>query len=124
LNKDTVLAQLSVLHRYDDIFWFSLFHELAHALLHGKKEVFVETADNQKTAKNQEADQFAADTLIPPAQVDRLRRLRPRSEAQIRALAEKMGVAPSIVVGRLQHEGLLAHTHLNRLRSKFEIMGC
>jgi len=124
LNKDTVLAQLSVLHKYDDIFWFGLFHELAHALLHGKRDVFVETTGNQRTGKEREADDFAANTLIPPAQVERLRGLRAYSAAAVKAFAREIGLAPSVVVGRLQHEKLLPPTHLNGLRAKFQIMGC
>ena len=124
LDKDTVLVQLSVLHKYDDVFWFSLFHELAHPLLHGKKDVFVETTGDQKTEKEQEADDFAADTLIPPAQAERLRSLRVYPEAAVGAFAREIGVAPSIVVGRLQHEGWLPLTHLNGLRAKFQIVGC
>ena len=121
LNKDTVLAQLSVLHKYDDIFWFSLFHELAHPLLHGKKDVFVETTGDQKTKKEQEADDFAADTLIPPEGYAKLAAMPVYSRAAVVAFAQRLGIAPSVVVGRLQHEGLLQHTHLNGLRRKYEI---
>ena len=124
LDKDTVLAQLSVLHRYDDIFWFSLFHELAHPLLHGKREVFVERPNGRKTEKEREADQFAADALIPPDAFERLQVLRPYSRDQVKAFARRIGVATSIVVGRLHHEGLLPHTHLNDLRDKFTITQC
>ena len=27
---------------YSDIFWFSLFHELGHIVLHNKREIFLE----------------------------------------------------------------------------------
>ncbi len=121
LNKDTVLAQLSVLHKYDDIFWFSLFHELAHPLLHGRRDVFVETTGDQKTKKEQEADDFAADTLIPPEGYAKLAAMRVYSRAAVVAFAQRLGIAPSVVVGRLQHERLLQHTHLNGLRTKLEI---
>ncbi len=29
----------------DDHFWFTLFHEAGHILLHGKREVFIENQD-------------------------------------------------------------------------------
>ena len=124
LDKDKALVQLSVLHRYDDIFWFSLFHELAHPLLHGKREVFVERPDGQKDEKEQEADQFASDILIPPDAFERVRMLEPYSRARVQAFAREIGVVPSIVVGRLQHEGLLPYTHLNALRAKFQLKEC
>jgi HTH-type transcriptional regulator/antitoxin HigA len=124
LDKDKALVQLSVLHRYDDIFWFSLFHELAHPLLHGKREVFVERPDGRKDEKEQEADQFAADILIPPDAFERVRMLEPYSRARVQAFAREIGVTASIVVGRLHHEGLLPHTHLNGLRTKLAITEC
>jgi len=124
LDKDTALVQLSVLHRYDDIFWFSLFHELGHLLLHGKRDVFVEGPDVEKTQKEQEADRFAADTLIRPHDFEELRALAPFAEATVKEFAEGIRVAASIVVGRLQHEGLLPYTHLNALRAKFQLKEC
>jgi HTH-type transcriptional regulator / antitoxin HigA len=33
---------LSFRYKTNDHFWFSLFHELAHLLLHGKKSLFLE----------------------------------------------------------------------------------
>jgi len=124
LTKHTALVQLSVLRRYDDIFWFSLFHELAHPLLHGKRDVFVEHPDGQKTEEEREADEFAADALIPPDAFERLQVLRPYSRDQVKAFARGIGVATSIVVGRLHHEGLLPHTHLNDLRDRFTVTQC
>jgi HTH-type transcriptional regulator / antitoxin HigA len=128
LSPERALVQLSVLHQYDDIFWFSLFHELGHPLLHGRKDAFVEVAEKQREPedvhKEAEADKLAADTLIPPAQARRLKVLPSYSEASVRSFAAEIGVSPSIVVGRLQHEGLVPHSHLNHLRTKLEIRGC
>jgi len=124
LTKDTALVQLSVLHRYDDIFWFSLFHELVHILRHGKRAVFIEGKGMKRTDEEREADRFAADTLIPPDAFEHLQMLEPYSRVRVKAFARQIGVAPSIVVGRLQHEGLLSHRHLKDLRTKFAITQC
>ena len=35
------------------------------------------------------------------------------------AFAEQQSIAPGIVVGRLQHEKKLTHTHLNYLRVRY-----
>ena len=40
----------------------------------------------------------------------------------VRAFAREVEIHPSIVVGRLQHEGLLPHSHLNDLRPRFDIV--
>ena len=42
LTKDKALIQLSLKYKADDQFWFTFFHEAAHILKHGKKEVFVD----------------------------------------------------------------------------------
>jgi len=36
--------------------------------------------------------------------------------APIKSFAEKIDIAPGIVVGRLQHDGLLPRSHGNRLK--------
>lgn len=128
LRDDRVLVQLSVLRRYDDIFWFSLFHEVAHPLLHGRKQVFVEVApgerEQEEVRKEEEADRFATDALLSPAEFRRLAAAGPRfSSAQLVQFAGRVGVAPSILVGRLHHEGLLPRTHLNGLRGRVVIGG-
>ncbi|MBI4829954.1 MAG: HigA family addiction module antidote protein [Candidatus Lindowbacteria bacterium] len=123
LSSDKALVQLSVRYKYDDIFWFSFFHEVGHVLLHGKKDVFIEISDkdSQRSEKELEADKFAANTLIPPREVRRLVSDPPFSKDKVIKFSDTIGVAPSIVVGRLHHEGLLKHSHFNALRTKLEI---
>jgi hypothetical protein len=64
-----------------------------------------------------EADRFAADQWIPPAAAQKLQGLR--SEQEEKAAAMALGIAPGIVVGRLQHEGWLPRTHLNGLKVSY-----
>lgn len=54
-----------------------------------------------------EADAFAAQTLIPPEHHAAYRRLarRPIPFDNVKAFARQAGIAPGIVVGRLQHDG-------------------
>ena len=57
------LVQLSVRHKRNDHLWFALFHELAHVLFHGKKEVFVEYKlrhDGGRMDEELEANNFAS----------------------------------------------------------------
>ncbi|MBI5115261.1 ImmA/IrrE family metallo-endopeptidase [Candidatus Poribacteria bacterium] len=123
LSPGKALIQLSVRHKYDDTFWFSFFHGIGHILLHGKREAFVE-AERDGMAMNPEeleADKFAADTLIPPREFRGFVSCPPFTKANVIEFARAVGIAPSIVVGRLHYEGLLRESHLNGLRSKLEI---
>ena len=65
----------------------------------------------------QEADRFAARVLIPQHFERRLRNLQ---LPDVSAFARQLGIAPAIVVGRLQHEGVLPYSHGNNLRRQFE----
>jgi hypothetical protein len=121
IGSDRALVQMSIRYRWDDIFWFSLFHELGHILLHGRGAVFIEREDGENEDQpERDADQFASDHLIPPAAYDAFRR-RPgyRTRDAVVEFSREQGIAPSIVVGRLQHDGRLPHSHLNDLRTRF-----
>ncbi len=93
------LIQLSLLWRTDDQLWFTLFHELGHVLLHGDKELYL---NGEHTGAEDEADAWASDLLIPPAVATRLP--RDRNIAAVQAIAAELGIAPGIVLGRIQRE--------------------
>ncbi len=65
-----------------------------------------------------EASRFAADTLIPPRALTDFIRQEAFTNDSIHDFAESVGVGPGIVVGRLQHEGLLAPHQGNSLKQK------
>lgn len=92
---------LSDRYKKDDFFWFTFFHEAAHILLHSKKDTFVDDGSDDDVAED-EANRFAADALVPKEHVPELARLR--SDLDIVRFAERIGIAPGIVVGRLQHD--------------------
>lgn len=98
LNGNPII-QLSLLGKSDDQFWFTLFHELGHVLLHGSGELYLHGEDS---STEEEANVFASTLLVPQEAV--LRLPRSRSVQAVEALAEELGVAPSIVLGRAQRE--------------------
>lgn len=104
---------LSDRYKKDDFFWFTFFHEAAHVLLHSKKETFVD-GDSDDDLLEDEANRFAADFLIPPDRALRLRTLK--TEAAVVAFAAEVGIAPGIVVGRLQHDHLWDWNQGNHLK--------
>ncbi len=118
LGGNRPVVQMTIRGKYEDIFWFSFFHELGHILLHGKRETFLESDSAAKTAKECEADAFAAETLIPAKEFDSWIDDRYFSPDRVNAFAAQLGIAPGIVVGRLQYEGLVPYSNLNRLRRK------
>lgn len=119
LTPARAVVQLSLRYKTDDQFWFSFFHEAGHVLLHGKRLVFLE-GDEHEGREEEQANKFAADLLIPPAAYKRLRRSRKFSKENIRHFASSIGVSPGVVVGRLQHDGALPHSHCNELKRKYD----
>ena len=103
----------------DDHLWFTFFHEAAHILLHPKRHTFVEL-NGTNNSREREANQFAADLLIPPAAWMLITQTKPRGGVEVQALASKLGIAPGILVGRLQREKLLPCSHLNALKVNLE----
>lgn len=118
---------LSFRYKTNDHFWFTFFHEAAHILLHGKRDVFLESdhsLDDELGVKEREADRFAADFLIPPADYQILiKSVANITEVDIVEFAERIGIAPGIVVGRLQHDEVIPMKALNQLKQRLEWQG-
>jgi addiction module HigA family antidote len=122
LAPDRALLMLSLRYKTNDHLWFTFFHEAGHILLHSKKTQFVEGIECLDEDSEREADAFASDILIPPAQARRLEAVARQgivSASTVRALAAEIGVAAGIVVGRMQKEGWLPWTHLNALKVRY-----
>jgi HTH-type transcriptional regulator / antitoxin HigA len=118
-HRNKAVIQLSDRYKSDDQFWFSFFHEAGHVLLHGKKEVFIDDHQSrEQDRKEQEANRFAADFLIPPPMWDKLLASGRPTLGQIQSFADLLDIAPEIVVGRLQHEGILSFKTGNRLKKR------
>jgi HTH-type transcriptional regulator/antitoxin HigA len=119
LSPTKALIQMSLRYRWEDIFWFSLYHEAAHVLLHGKKQIFLEgvgpTTGDESQTWEEEADRFARRVLIPPEYESELRRL---SLTDVPDFANRLGLDAGIVIGRLQHDRLIPNHRGNELRHR------
>ncbi len=117
---DKALIQLSLRYKSNDQLWFTFFHEAGHIVKHGKKEIFIEGngLDGEKEA---EANKFSSERLINPQDLRRfLACWDGRSLSAIVQFASEISIAPGIVVGRLQHDGLLRIPHGNKLKVYYE----
>ncbi len=113
---------LSIRGKWADVFWFSLFHEIGHLLLH-KKTTFVDGGiiPVEQRALEQEADRFAEETLIPSRKLREFCDRGDFSPSAVSAFAEEIGVSAGIIVGRLQHDGAIGYgPDLNGLRQRYE----
>lgn len=104
--------QMTDKQKRNDVFWFSFFHEIGHILLHGKKDVFLEDAEHRETLKQkeEEADRFAAEQLLSQnAENEIVRELDGAQPTKqfIVDQANRYQTHPAIIVGRLQHNGII-----------------
>jgi HTH-type transcriptional regulator/antitoxin HigA len=116
LTPDKALVQLSLRHRWNDIFWFTFFHEIGHLLLHSKKDTFINDV-GAHSGVEQEADGFASQVLIPRRYEAELAELVTLSDVE--QFAARLGIAPGIVVGRLQHDERWPFNRGNDLKQRF-----
>jgi Zn-dependent peptidase ImmA (M78 family) len=116
LSPEKALIQLSCRHKSDDHFWFTFFHESGHILLHGKKDVFIEDQNGSNDAQEREADAFASQTLVPPAKMKAFLDEWAGHEATLVRFAKSLGIAAGIVVGHLQHQGVIGYHQFTNLR--------
>jgi HTH-type transcriptional regulator/antitoxin HigA len=118
-GANRAVIALSDRYKTDDRFWFSFFHEAAHVLLHSKKETFVDDGTDNDLLED-EANRFAADFLIPPERASLLRSLT--TNGDVVNFAAELGIAPGIVVGRLQHDQVWGWNRGNGLKMGLQIV--
>lgn len=131
---DTERPVIGLTLRYDrlDNFWFVLLHELGHVFLHLfdglRYDFFDEESASDSDSIETEADQFALNTLIPEDLWDQCLSRFALSEEAVQIDADKLGIDPSIIAGRIRKERG-NYTILNNLvgqsqvRAQFEDAG-
>jgi HTH-type transcriptional regulator/antitoxin HigA len=122
LNSESPVVTMSL--RYDriDNFWFVLLHELGHVMRHDglnntpALDIEIESKGDMPPEERAASD-FAGRHLIPQEELkDFVIRTDPLfSTFKIQGFANRIGVHPGIVVGRLQHLEIVDWSHHRRL---------
>jgi len=120
LSPAKALLQMSLRYTTDDQFWLTFFHEAGHILLHGKRDIFLET-EGYSRVKEEAADQFALQHLLPKDGLSRFTSVIPPAREGIKRFAAANGLAPGVLVGLLQHSGVLPHSQFNDLKRLFKL---
>lgn len=103
-----------------DIFWFTLFHEIGHFINGDSKQKFIdfESVENTRETK---ADNFAQKMLLDSSAYSQFVNENNVSLKRIISFAESQNVAPSIVIGRLQHDKVIGwHEYTDNIE-KYEV---
>jgi Zn-dependent peptidase ImmA (M78 family)/plasmid maintenance system antidote protein VapI len=120
-EKDKPTIVMSFRYRTDDHFWFTLFHEIAHLILHcTNQELFIEGLGLTECESFEiEANEFASNILIPKEYRSELLSFKKRDWKKVVRFAKKIGISKGIVLGQLQHMGNIDHAYLNRLKVRY-----
>lgn len=126
--NDVPTIQLSLLGACADMFWFTLFHEIGHLLLHGKKEKFLEFQNDKDNylsgsrEKEKEADVFASNALIPQKLYADFIQIDDFSNSAIVEFAKNIKIHPGVVAGRLCHDEKIKWRHAAGLRTRLKFI--
>ncbi len=121
LAPDKAMIALSLRHKSDDHFWFTLFHELGHVILHGKKPIFIDGSPTEQAESEREANEFARNQLVPKHEYRKFVARGKFYQSDIVAFAEEQGLAPGIIVGMLQHDGHIEYSWHNKLKRRLHV---
>jgi len=121
-NNRLPLVQVTDRRKEQNAFWFTFYHELAHILYHGKKDIFINGLKSIKPDKEKEdqADNFAARMLLSDKQRKVLKNYHTFNKAIIISLSKELKVNPGIIVAQLQRDKLVAYNNasLTKLKGK------
>ncbi len=116
MDGSKIVVGLTARGKDADKFWFSLFHELGHIVLGHIGQTDGTTAQDEINA-----DIWSRDHLIPAESFKQFKERKIYNASSVAAFAGGMGIAPGIVVGRLQNEGCIQHNMLNDLKEQYVI---
>src|SRR5690606_32280554 len=118
VSPDKAMLLMSFRHRADDQFWFTLFHEIGHLLLHHGTTCV--DGDDLPTSQQieTEANDFASFCLIPIHRTEELEELPPSSSSVIR-FSVSVGISPGITVGQMQYRKIIGYDRLNHLKRRW-----
>jgi len=122
MGPQKAVLMMTLRYSWADIFWFSLFHEIGHLIMHGRNTVVLEgikSDDPKLKTQEDEANEFAADFLIPPEDYRLFLADDQFYEDNIRLFADQVNIDPGIVVGRLQNDKLLRNKWHNGLKYRY-----
>jgi HTH-type transcriptional regulator/antitoxin HigA len=117
---DKAMILLSFRGRSDDTFWFTVFHEIGHLILHGAK-TFVDSdiSKNDVDQSEREANEFASDLIVPAARKEEFQEL-PAEKYEVTRFSVSVGVSPGLTVGQMQHRDMIKPDQLNYLKRRWQ----
>ncbi|MBR0519191.1 XRE family transcriptional regulator, partial [bacterium] len=104
--SNNIILCMTFRQKRADVFWFSLFHEIGHIINKDENNYLVDF-DSARGDIEVEADNFANKVLIDQNDYKKFVKDDIFTLPAIKKFAKTQNVQPYIVIGRLQHDGLI-----------------
>ncbi|MBQ1850433.1 MAG: helix-turn-helix domain-containing protein [Lachnospiraceae bacterium] len=114
-----VVIAMTATKMKDGEFWYRLLHEIGHVFL-GHVGLEEGTTPQDET----DATIWARNTLLPRKEFDAYKDAGKFTEKTITEFSKEQGVAAGILVGRLQHDGLISGGSHNRFKREYNLTNC
>jgi Zn-dependent peptidase ImmA (M78 family) len=118
VGPDKAMILLSFRGLSDDKFWFTVFHEIGHLVLHGAC-TFIDADMDDVDEVEREANHFASRCIVPERNADEFEQLEPAREEVLR-FSVRTGVAPGLTVGQMQHRKVIRQDQMNYLKRRWK----
>lgn len=121
-NENCVMVAVNDYSKDADRIWFSIFHELGHAIKNHKRHMTISYSKNNILDEDEdEANTFAKNILINQKDYELFLAGKDYSLGSIKRFALSQNVASFIVIGRLQKDGILDWSKYQNEKPKYEI---
>jgi len=122
-NENCVIIAVNDCGKDADKIWFSIFHELGHAMKNHKRHLTISYEKNAIVDEDEvEANKFASDLLINPDDYEEFVRHRDFTESSIARFAKNQQVADFIVIGRLQKDKYVPWSKFQYRKVKYQVL--
>ena len=121
-NENCVMVAVNDCGKDADKIWFSIFHELGHAIKNHKRHLTVSLSKNNVIDDEEnEANAFARDSLLDKDSYEKFVDKKDFSITSIKQFAKNQNVAPFVVIGRLQKDEIIGWETYQNYKIKYEI---
>ncbi len=122
-NENCVMVAVNDFGKDADKIWFSIFHEIGHAIRNHKRHLTISYSKNNIQDEEEiEANNFAKNALINEKDYQSFIKTKDYTKSSlIKSFAKEQNVADFIVVGRLQKDGLINWDKYQSFKPKYTI---
>ena len=122
-NDNSVLVAVNDCGKVADRIWFTIFHELGHAIQNHKRHMTISYKENQIEDQEEiEANEFAKNALLDKESYEQFIQKGDFSLRAINQFAFEQGVANFIVIGRLQKEEIIPWSKYQNQKLKYTVI--